>query len=151
MGDVTAQPGGGLCASRYATSRMGAMTFTQQALQKALTFVQTQGRAIDLARLGRLLGTSSPSELEAELSAYQNSDGGFGHSLEPDFRSPNSSVLATTLAFQIIRETALKTASDMIPQAIAYLLRSFDGNLLTWRLVPYSSTELAQAPWWNEY
>lgn len=38
------------------------------------------------------------------LKAFQNPDGGFGNALEPDLRLPDSSVLATTVGMQVLRE-----------------------------------------------
>ena len=38
---------------------------------------------------------------------FQNDDGGFGRALEPDFRLPASSAIATAVGFQYLREAGV--------------------------------------------
>lgn len=77
---------------------------TQAAFQKAKTFVLDQGSALDQRRFEYHFEAGSADAVLAALASYQNDDGGVGHSLEPDIRTPASSAIATTIAFQILRE-----------------------------------------------
>ena len=94
---------------------------------------------------------SAPADaVSAELGKYQNADGGFGNALEPDLRAPESSALATSIAFQIIRETGGAPSENMASGATDYLVNTFDEARLTWRIVPRSAEGSAHAPWWNQ-
>ena len=73
---------------------------TQAAFQRAKTFVKEQGRDLDRRLLSYYFEGGSDVSVLAALAVYQNDDGGFGHGLEPDLRTPASSVIATTVAFQ---------------------------------------------------
>jgi hypothetical protein len=83
-----------------------------------------------------------------ELVHFQNRDGGFGHGLEPDIRLGDSSVIATTIAFQRFRE--LKTPADhpMTVKACRYLLDSYDAQHLNWPIIPPNIDDAPHAPWW---
>ena len=70
---------------------------TQPAFQRAKNFIMDQGRALDQRRFEFHFEDGSADAVFAALAPYQNDDGGFAHTLEPDIRSPFSSVLVTTL------------------------------------------------------
>ena len=59
------------------------------------------------------------------LSGYQNLDGGFGHGLNSDLRTKNSSVLCATVAIQILKEIGTPPEHEMIIGAIDYLVRQY--------------------------
>ena len=81
------------------------------------------------------------------LTKYQNSDGGFGHGIEPDFRSPSSSPIATTMAVEYIEK--VDRNSPVLLKAINYLVESFDELLQKWRAVPKDVNSFPHAPWWH--
>ena len=94
---------------------------------------------------------SAPADsVVAELMKYQNADGGFGNALEPDLRAPESSALATSIAFQVIREAGRVRSESTASRAVDYLGNTFDNAQLTWRIVPQSAEGSAHAPWWNQ-
>ena len=80
------------------------------------------------------------------LKQYQNKDGGFGHGLEPDFLLPNSSPMATTIAFQILDDIE---DPDLIKDAVRYYEKTFDKNRNGWWSVPSNVNEYPHAPWWS--
>lgn len=65
-------------------------------------FVYTRGRLLERRRLDLLLHGGGPDGVLAVLGAYRNPDGGFGHGLEPDVRSPASEPLATLGALDLL-------------------------------------------------
>lgn len=65
-------------------------------------FVYTRGRLLERRRLDLLLHGGGPEGVLAALGAYRNPDGGFGHGLEPDVRSPVSEPLATLTALDLL-------------------------------------------------
>ncbi len=65
-------------------------------------FVYTRGRLLERRRLELLLHGGGPDGVLAALGAYRNPDGGFGHGLEPDVRSPVSESLPTLAALDLL-------------------------------------------------
>ena len=73
------------------------------ARQRAVDFILQYGTNLHRERyLYRFQESPSNLNVLAALQHYQNSDGGFGHGLEADLRTRNSSVIATTVAMQIL-------------------------------------------------
>jgi hypothetical protein len=107
------------------------------------------GRPLEWARFRFLFQNGSPDDVVDQLEGYQNSDGGFGHALEPDLRMPGSSVLATTLALQVLHEIRLGPEHEMVRAALAYLLEKWDARLRAWPLVPQTGDEHPHAPWFD--
>jgi hypothetical protein len=86
----------------------------------------------------------------AELVRFQNPDGGFAHGLEPDLQTPDSSALATSVAFQIFAEVAAPVEHPLVRQGIGWLLRSLDGESGTWRIIPPTAANAPHAFWWAQ-
>ncbi|MGB0993843.1 MAG: hypothetical protein ACPG32_15415, partial [Akkermansiaceae bacterium] len=68
----------------------------------------------------------------------------------PDLRTPDSSALCTSVAFQILREHQVPSDEEIIQHAIRYLLDTLDKAELHWRIIPESASNAPHAPWWNE-
>lgn len=90
-------------------------------------------------------------DILSELRRYQNSDGGFGRGIEPDFALPLSSPMATTKAFQVLESLDLpeKDISFMARDAIRYLEKTFDQKRNGWYAVPQEVNDYPHAPWWH--
>jgi hypothetical protein len=65
-------------------------------------FVYTRARLLERRRLDLLLHGGGADGVLAALGAYRNPDGGFGHGLEPDVRSPVSESLSTLAALDLL-------------------------------------------------
>ena len=122
---------------------------TQAAFQKAKTFVLDRGSALDRRRFEYHFEAGSADAVLAALASYQNDDGGFGHSLEPDIRTPASSAIATTIAFQILREIRASAGHALVRKGIAYFVATYDESRQVWPIVPLEVDEAPHAPWWN--
>jgi len=85
----------------------------------------------------------------AALAAYQNEDGGFGHGLEPDIRTPASSVIATTQAFAILRRLGAGPGEPLVQRGIVYFLAHYDAEGRRWPIVPPAVEDAPHAPWWT--
>ena len=59
-------------------------------LDAAKTFLATQARVLDRRRFERLFAGGGARPVRDAVAAYRNPDGGFGHALEPDGRTPAS-------------------------------------------------------------
>src|SRR6185503_12022171 len=71
----------------------------KEAFQRARKFLQTKARPLDRELFRFWFEDGTRESVEAELERFQNEDGGF-HGLESDLRLPQSSPIATSLAFQ---------------------------------------------------
>lgn len=82
-------------------------------LAAASRFLTGHARLLDQHRYALLVGRGDPQPTLAALGAYRNADGGYGHGLEPDLRSPESQPAAALHAFEVLAEIAPVTS----PQA----------------------------------
>ena len=123
---------------------------SHEAGAEAFRFLNSRARPLEqrLARARLERGLYEPV-LEA-LSDYRGSDGGFGHGLEPDARTPSSSALCTCLALRVLREAGCDDRHEMVRGAIEFLIESYDPGPKTWRVVPEDANEHPHAPWWHD-
>ncbi len=115
----------------------------------ARNFILMKARPLDKAMLRFEFEQGSAADVVKELETFQNDDGGFGHALEPDFRLPDSSAIATTIALQYISRLRLPEIPVMVVQALQYLHQTFDPEHQLWESVPESVTQFPRAMWWE--
>lgn len=113
------------------------------------SYLQQHARKLDLALYEYLFGGGSPQLVLNELATYQNTDGGFGKALEPDLRLPDSSALATVVAFQYLSLINARTDDVLVSKAIRYLMDSYDDTRNGWTNIPPEADRFPRAPWWN--
>ncbi|MEL6319448.1 MAG: hypothetical protein AAFQ57_02195 [Cyanobacteria bacterium J06626_14] len=124
---------------------------SESAFDSARQFLETQARPLEAARFRFHFEEAPSDDVLDELEPYQNADGGFGHGLEPDFRLPKSSVLCTSIAFQILREMGGCPELDLTERAIVYCMATLNQDHHTWRIIPKHTDEtIPHAPWWNQ-
>jgi hypothetical protein len=116
-------------------------------LAAAEAFVLSTGRLIDRHRFAVLLHAAEPDRVVSALAAYQNSDGGFGHALEPDLRGPESEPMPTWAALAILDEIG-RFDDAMVVGACDYLasIATAEGG------VPFvlpAASAYPHAPWWE--
>ncbi|MGH3410160.1 MAG: hypothetical protein ACRDRJ_47840, partial [Streptosporangiaceae bacterium] len=73
-------------------------------LDAARQFLAASGRIVDCRMFDRLFGGGPPDPVRDAVAAYRNPDGGFGHGLEPDCRSPGSQPAAIAQALATLNE-----------------------------------------------
>ena len=73
-------------------------------LDAAAQFLAAHGRVLDRRRFERLLGDGDAGPTRDAVAAYRNADGGFGHALEPDGRTPASQPAAVAPALRTLDE-----------------------------------------------
>ena len=71
-------------------------------LDNAEQFLAAQGRILDRRRFERLFRGGDAAPVRDAVAAYRNADGGFGHGLEPDGRTPGTQPAATEQALRIL-------------------------------------------------
>jgi len=117
--------------------------------QKAVDFIKQHGRPLEHALVAHMFEGAPLDTAVNALAQYQNSDGGFGHALEPDVRLSDSSVIATTIALQHLRALRVPEEHPLWHGAMRYLAATYDTEKQLWWSVPANVSEAAHAPWWN--
>lgn len=124
-------------------------TLSRASFQNAISFIREKGRDLDRALLAYHFEDGTADDVLTALAVYQNDDGGFGHGLEPDLRTPASSVIATTVAFQIFRSLQVPADHPMVSAGIGYLLNAYDESRQVWPIIPPEVEDAPHAPWWD--
>lgn len=118
--------------------------------QNAKAFIYRNARPLDIARWQYHFENGSKNAVLNALSYYQNSDGGFGHALEPDAWNPNSSPIQTWAATEILREiNYTDNTHPMIKGILHYLESGKDFNGHFWYNSIRSNNDYPHAPWWH--
>jgi hypothetical protein len=119
------------------------------ALDRARQFVAVKGRLLDAVLVQHALGDGSGTDVLVALAPYQNDDGGFGHGLEPDLRTPASTAIATSAAAQILRRIKAPADHPIVEDMVAYLIETIDRDQGVWPIVGPAVDEAPHAPWWS--
>lgn len=120
----------------------------QEQIRKAEDYIKINCRPLEQTRFDYLFKNGSVDHVIEELKKFQNTDGGFGNGLEPDFLLPDSSPLVTTLAFQFLDEIT-NANEEIIENAIKYLENSFEKTRKGWIAASKDINDYPHAPWWN--
>jgi hypothetical protein len=124
-------------------------TLSKDAFQRAQKFLINYGRDLDRRRYAYHFGDGTGKLVLDALSMFQNQDGGFGHGLEADLRTPVSSVIATSHAFLVFREVRAKSGLEMVQNAVQYLLDQYDAQRRIWPMLPQEADATPHPWWWN--
>lgn len=122
---------------------------SQERQMAARNFLLTQGRPVEQALYLYLFEGGSVDEVYHALAALQNPDGGFGHGMEPDLQTPDSSTLATTTALQALRHVRAPAEHALVQGAIRWLAETYDAEKVRWPFIPQSANNAPHAPWWT--
>lgn len=123
---------------------------SRDAFNRARAFLKTQARPLDRALFEHRFEAAPAERVLAELERYRNDDGGFGHALEPDVRTPSSSALATGIGLTILKELACPPEHAMVTAAVGFLRQTFDEEAQVWRVIPRDANDYPHAPWWHD-
>lgn len=130
-------------------SKMNKKRLHDKAQKRAVSFLRVDARPLDWARYQYHFVDGDAERVLVELASFVNVDGGFGNALEPDLRMTDSSVVATTVALQILREVQAPSHHILVTNAMKYLLQTFDPAGMVWPIVPPNTGDAPHAPWWN--
>lgn len=122
---------------------------TRTAFERARSFVLAEARPLERALLLALFEGGRREDAISEIAAFQNDDGGFGRAIEPDFRLPDSSPMATTVAFQALADVAATPLEDVSRRGVGYLVETWDPARPGWVDVPPAVNDHPHAPWWS--
>ena len=122
---------------------------SRSAFERAAHFMHEEARPLERALFALYFEEGPRTGVLAALVPFQNPDGGFGHGLEPDLRTPASSVIATVTAFDILRGIGADEDTPGLPAALAYLVGAYDVEVERWPIVPPEVEDAPHAPWWS--
>ncbi|MCA9881850.1 MAG: hypothetical protein KC708_02725 [Anaerolineae bacterium] len=121
---------------------------TKSAYQKAISYIKNHARPLEKARYAFYFEDGVIADILSALADFQNADGGFGHGLECDLRLADSSVIATTVAFQCFTEFKIPGDHPMVVNACQYLMATYDAAHANWPIIPPNISDAPHAPWW---
>ncbi|GGA68167.1 hypothetical protein [Ornithinibacillus halotolerans] len=118
-------------------------------LHKTKAYLDNHCRQLERARFKYFYANGEKEKVLEELKVYQNSDGGFGNGIEPDFWTPVSSPMATWAAGQILFEIDADKNEPMVQQMIDYLIEHYNRETGKWLSVIPEINDAPHAPWWH--
>ncbi len=121
------------------------MNLTKENFNKARDFILTNARMIERRLFHFHLGKVDPEGVFHALYAYRNSDGGFGHGMEPDTASPKSQPLFSIMALETLDDIGYLN-SDLIQRDFIPYFESVltDKGGIPWMLRPTSDYPCAE-------
>lgn len=113
-------------------------------------YMNKEARSLEKSIFNYYFNDLNGDDILDMLEKFQNIDGGFGGGIEPDFKLPQSSPMATSIG---LRYLSLLDNNDraqkMIMGAIEYLESTFDSDRNGWYSVSSSVNDYPHAPWWE--
>jgi hypothetical protein len=112
----------------------------------AENFAWSAARLVDRHRYALLFADGPAQPVIDALCGYRNPDGGFGHALEPDLRSPGSQPAPTLYALEILNEAGA-AGGEIARDARAWIasIAEPDGGI---PFVVPGFENYPHAPWW---
>lgn len=124
-------------------------TLDSKSFERARNYLRTHARPLDRALFLHQFEGAPAGPVGRALEAYRNEDGGFGRALEPDFRLPDSSAMATCIGLRILHEIGAPGDDPLVRGAIRYLCETYDPERPGWIDVPAQVNDHPHAPWWQ--
>lgn len=122
----------------------------QTAFDASSRYILDNARYLEKLVFGHHFIEPCPEKIVKAIKMYQNKDGGFGNALEPDFRLPYSSPMATSVALKLLSGFKdVEGASETIEKAIHYLEHTYNQAIYGWESVGKAVNLFPHAPWWK--
>jgi hypothetical protein len=122
---------------------------SREAFERSRTAVLGRGRPVDVALFRHCFDHGPAEAVIRAVEAYQNSDGGFGRAIEPDFRLEVSSVMGTVTAFEYLRAVSAPNDDPVVQRGVAFLVERFRPAQGAWPTAPREVNLYPHAPWWH--
>lgn len=113
----------------------------QDTLAKARQFLFTHGRLLERRQFEVKFEGAAPESVGRVVKAYQNADGGLGHALEPDIRSPLSQPGFVGFGLAAMADAGCRDAAFAL-SLCEYLARVADRD----GLVPFHTRQALESP-----
>ena len=125
-------------------------TLTPTAFAEIHRWITRNARPLEHALWRYHFENGTKEAVLAILSDYQNSDGGFGHALEPDNWNPESTPVSTEFATSILRQIDFFDPSRPLIQGICrYLEHTAYQSDSGWFFAIPSNNSHPHAAWWD--
>lgn len=124
-------------------------TLSAERRRAAQEFIKEGARPLELACYEHAFEDGPVEAVWREVAKFANVDGGFGHGIEPDFRLPASSPMATTVAFQHLTRTGATAENPLVKEGVRFLQHSYDEQDEGWFQTPAAVNAYPRAVWWN--
>ena len=118
-------------------------------LGKVSMFVRDHARPLDRALFEFHFHKGPASAVITEAVTFQNEDGGFGHGIEPDLTTPNSTPLATSVGMQYLDAVGAEPDEASVRLATDFLANTFLASKTGWDIIFPEVETYPNAPWWN--
>lgn len=122
---------------------------SEDGFQRAKAYIFEHGRKVDQARFAYYFENGSADAVIEALAQYQNEDGGFGHGIEPDARTPASTAVASYTAFDILRAVDAPAHAPVVQNGILWFIQTYDHDRHRWEIVPPEVDQSPRAFWWE--
>jgi hypothetical protein len=125
---------------------------TENYLERAQDFIWRNARLLDRQLFAYLFSGGSLQAVIAALQAYRNPDGGFGNSLEPDKRCPESQPVDVEMALKVLEICSALTSPQVQDQLLVPLCDFLASIARPSGGVPFALPSVNQyphAPWWT--
>lgn len=116
---------------------------------RARQFINEKGRPLERALADFHFDSGAAAAVLQALGPYQNDDGGFGNALEPDLRLADSSAIATSVGFHLLKQVGAPGDSEAVQRGIDYLKATLDAEKKVWPIIPPAADGVPRAPWWD--
>jgi hypothetical protein len=118
-----------------------------KAFAQARTFIFTQARLLERLLFAVQFEQAAPRTVGQLIAAYQNADGGLGHALEPDLRSPLSQPLFVEIGLRAMQDVGWKDPA-LASSFCAFLEKVSDDKSLVPAILP-NAQEFPHAAHWG--
>ena len=121
------------------TIKIYGMKLSKNNFSEARNFILTNARMIERRLFDFHFGNGTKEGVFHAVYAYRNSDGGFGHGMEPDTASPESQPLFSIMALETLDEIGYLTKAIILDDFMPYFERvtTADGGI-PWMFRPTS-------------
>ncbi|NNK71079.1 MAG: hypothetical protein HKO96_11425 [Flavobacteriaceae bacterium] len=121
------------------------MKLSKTKFTKARNFLLTNARMIERRLFQFHFENDAPEGVFHAVYAYRNSDGGFGHGMEPDTASPESQPLFSIMALETLDEIGYLTKDIILNDFMPYFESvTTDKGGIPWMLRPKSDYPCAE-------
>lgn len=125
----------------------------KKAFQEIDHWMNCNARPLELAIWNYDWKKGSPEAVAQALAYYQNDDGGFSNTVEPDSWNPNSTPYAILIALGTLRKInyieIVGTSHPMIQGIFRFLESGEHSDENGWHFSVPSNDNYAHAPWWT--
>ncbi len=123
---------------------------SKQAFEEIRLWIYRNARQIELALWQYHFENGSKEAVLSALSLYQNDDGGFGNTFEPDSWNPNSSPYTTLTAISKLNDINFTDKNHPIMQGIFRFIESgIHSDENGWLFSIPTNDDYPHAPWWT--